>query len=248
MSVVCGAAIDTVANELPPSPTVDVGLSEIAVGATAGSSVTAAAASAPFHDAVTVAVDVVVTLFVWTANNVETLPASMNTDGGSATAAESLDNATIAPPGGASPVSITIAHGCAPPVIDDGEIVSDFNAVGCTVSVPDAVVPFSDAVIVTAVGDAAWPACSWNWVHATFAGIAMDAGTGATDGFELASATFVVVDGADVSWIATQVVLPLVSGSVANETDTGTGGAELTLKVPGDDHAVRAAVVGDASP
>jgi hypothetical protein len=38
-------AIDTVANELPPEPTVDVGLSEMAVGATPGNSVTDADAS-----------------------------------------------------------------------------------------------------------------------------------------------------------------------------------------------------------
>ncbi len=164
------------------------------------------------------------------------------------TAGESLDRATIAPPGGAWPESMTIAPGCAPPVIDDGEIVSDFNAGGCTVSVPDADLPFSDAVIVAGVGDAAWPACIWNCVHAMFAGITMEAGTGATDGFELANATEVVVAGADVSWIATQVVVPLVSGSVVNEIETGAGGAELTVNVPADDHAVTAAVVADASP
>ena len=159
MSVGCGAAIDTVANELPPRPTVEVGLSEIAVGATAGSSVTGADTVAPFHAAVTVAVVVVVTLFVWSGNDTEKLPASTNTDGGGVTAGELLDSATIAPPGGAWPVSITIAPGCAPPVIDDGEIVSDFNAAGCTVSVPDADLPFSDAVIVAGAGDVVWPAC-----------------------------------------------------------------------------------------
>jgi hypothetical protein len=248
VSVACGVAIDTVANELPPRPTVEVGLSEIPAGATAGSSVTCADALAPFHVAVTVVVVVVATLFVWSGKDTEKLPASTNTDGGGVTAGESLDSATIAPPGGAWPVSITIAPGCAPPVIDDGEIVRDFNAVGCTVSVPDADLPFSDAVIVAAVGDVAWPACIWNCVHAVFAGITMEAGTGATDGFELANVTVVVVDGADVSWTATQVALPLVSGSVVNETDTGVGGAELTVNVPGDDHAVTAAVVGDASP
>jgi len=145
-------------------------------------------------------------------------------------------------------VSITIAPGCAPPVNDDGEIVKDCSAVGCTVSVPDADLPFSEAVIVAGVGDVAWPACIWNCVHATCAGMTIDAGTGATDGFELASATAVVVDGAAVSWTATQVLLPLVSGSVVNETDTGVGGVELTVNVPADDHAVTAAVVGDASP
>ena len=248
MSDGCGAAIDTVAKELPPRPTVDVGLSEIAVGATAGRSVTCAGALAPFQVAVTVALVVVATLLVCSGNETEKLPASTNTEGGGATAGESLDSATIAPPGGAWPVSITMAHGCAPPVIDDGEIVSDCNAVGCTVSVPDAVLPFRDAVIVAGVGDVVWPACTWNCVHAVLAGIRIDAGTGTTDGFELANATEVAVDGADVSWIATHVVFPLVSGSVANDTDTGTGGAELTVNVRGDDHAVRAAVVGDASP
>jgi hypothetical protein len=130
VSVGCGAAIDTVANELPPRPTVEVGLSEIAVGATAGRSVTCADAPAPIHVAVTVAVVVVATLVVWSGNDTEKLPASTSTDGGGVTAGELLDNATIAPPGGAWPVSITIAPGCAPPVIAEGEIVSDVNAVG----------------------------------------------------------------------------------------------------------------------
>ena len=94
-------AIDTVANELPPRPTMDVGLSEIAVGATAGRSVTCAEALAPFHVAVTVAVVAVATLFVWSGNDTEKLAASTNTELGGMTAAESLDNATIAPPGGA---------------------------------------------------------------------------------------------------------------------------------------------------
>ena len=145
-------------------------------------------------------------------------------------------------------MSITIADGCAPPVIDDGEIVSDFSAVGCTVSVPDADLPLTEAVIVAGVGDVVWPACIWNCVHAVLAGITIDAGTGATDGFELVNAIAVVDDGADVSWTATHVVLPLVSGSVVNETDSGVGGAELTVNVAGDDQAVTAAVVGDASP
>lgn len=248
MSVGCGDAVETVANELPPRPTVEVGLSEIAVGATPGRSVTWVDAVAPFHVAVTVAVVVAVTLLVWRGNDTEKLPASTNTDGGGATAGESLDSATTAPPGGALPVSITIAPGCAPPVIDEGEIVSDFNAVGCTVSVADADLPFSDAVIVAARGEVVWPACIWNCVQAAFAGITMDAGTGATDALELASAMGVCVDGAEVSCTETQVVLPLVTGEVVNETDTGVGGAELMVNVRADDQAVTAAVDADASP
>ena len=41
---------------------------------------------------------------------------------------------------------------------------------------------------------------------------------------------------------------PLKSGLVASEIDTGWGGAELTVNVPVADHAVTAAVVGEASP
>jgi hypothetical protein len=130
----------------------------------------------------------------------------------------------------------------------DGESVSDFKAVGCTVTVPDADLPFNDAVIVASVGDVACPACIWNWVHATFAGITMDAGTGAVAGFELVNATLVATGGADVSWTATHVVVPLVSGFVVNKMETGVGGAALTVNVPEDDQAVTAAVVDDASP
>lgn len=191
--------MDTVANEPPPRPTVEVGLSEMAVGATPGSSVTGADLVTPFHAAVTAAFVVVETLFVCSGNDTEKLPASTNTDGGGATAGELDDKETTAPPGGAWPVSITIAWGCAPPVIFDGEIVSDCKAVGCTLRVPDADLPFSDAVIVAEAGDEAWPACTWNCVHAMFAGIVMDAGTGATDGFELVNAMAVAVDGAAVS-------------------------------------------------
>jgi hypothetical protein len=101
VSVDCGAAIDTVANELPPSPTVEVGVSEIPVGSTGGSRVTCAEVPAPFHVAVTIAVVVVATLFVWSGNDTEKLPASTTTELGGFTAAESLDSATMAPPGGA---------------------------------------------------------------------------------------------------------------------------------------------------
>jgi hypothetical protein len=61
---------------------VEVELSEIAVGASAGRSVTGADTAAPFHAAVTVAVVVVGTLFVCSGSDTEKLPASMNTDGG----------------------------------------------------------------------------------------------------------------------------------------------------------------------
>src|SRR5436305_9978234 len=80
------------------------------------------------------------------------------------------------------------------------------------------------------------------------AGIVIDAGTGAALEFELVKAMLVGVGGAPVSCSCSHVVSPLVSGSVVDETDTGVGGAELTVNVPVVDHGVTAAVVGDASP
>jgi len=70
-----------------------------------------------------------------------------------------LASVTVAPPGGAWPVNITMAPGCAPPLMMLGEIDSDFSAVGATVRLPDADLPLSVAVIVTGVADATWPAC-----------------------------------------------------------------------------------------
>src|SRR2546423_11628770 len=76
----------------------------------------------------------------------------------------------------------------------------------------------------------------------------IDAGTVAALGLELVGVILVVVGGAPVSWSCPHVVSPLVNGLVVNDTDTGLGGAELTVNVPVADHAVTAAVVGDASP
>src|SRR5207302_8319006 len=80
------------------------------------------------------------------------------------------------------------------------------------------------------------------------AGIVTVAGTGAAAGFELARLMLVATGGALVSCSCTQVVSPLASGFRVNDTDTGVGGAELTVKLPVADHAVTAAVVGEASP
>src|SRR5215216_2258626 len=121
-------------NELPPVPTVVAGSSVSDAGCGCGSSVSLACARAPFHVAVTVAVVFCATAVVCSANEVEKLPPLTNTDGGGVTADESLVNETRAPPGGAWPVSMTIAPGCAPPLIVLGEIVNDFSAAGVTVS------------------------------------------------------------------------------------------------------------------
>src|SRR5438270_3807424 len=106
------------------------------------------------------------TALVGIGNDTEGLPAATNTDAGGVTAGELLESETDAPPGGAWPDNITIPPGCAPPVIVDGEIESDFNEVGATVIWPDADFPFSVAVIVTTVGATTWPACIWNCIQA----------------------------------------------------------------------------------
>jgi hypothetical protein len=171
-----------------------------------------------------------------------------NTDAGGCTDGELLDSVTVAPPGGACPVNITIAVGVAPPLMVDGEMVSDCSADSPTVSWPLADAPLSVAVIVTGVADATCPACIWNCVHPRFAGMVIDAGTGAALGFELVRLTLVATGGAPLNCSCTHVVAPLVTGLLVNETDTGVGGAELTVNVRVADHGVTAAVVGDESP
>src|SRR5437867_10753060 len=168
-------------------------------------------------------------MLVGSEKDVEDDPGLTKTEAGGETAAESLDSVTVAPPGGACPVSITIAPAWAPPLIVLGVIDSDFSAVGCTVRSPEAEPPLSVAVIVTGVGEVTWPACIMNCVHAMLAGIVIVAGTGAALGFELVRLMFVAVGGGpeSCSWI--HVESPLVSGLVVNETETGLGGAELTV-------------------
>ena len=79
--------------------------------------------------------------------------------------------------------------------------------------------------------------------------IVIVAGTGAAAGFELVRVIAAPPAGAAaVSWTATQVESPLNNGLVVSVSETGVGGAELTANVPVVDHAVTAAVVGEASP
>ena len=154
VSVACADPIVTRPNELPPVPTVDVGLSVSPVGAGCGVSVTLPCLLTPFHVAVTVAVVFAVTPLVGSENEVEKLPGFTNTDAGGCTAGELLDSITVAPPEGACPLSITIAPAVAPPLIVLGEMVSDFSADSPTVSWPAAEAPFNVAVIVAGVAAA----------------------------------------------------------------------------------------------
>ena len=108
----------------------------------------------PFHVAVIVAVVFAVTMLVGSEKDVENDPGFTKTEAGGETAAESLDSVTVAPPGGACPVSITIAPAVAPPLIVLGEIVSVFNAVSLMVMSPEADAPLSVAVILAGVAEA----------------------------------------------------------------------------------------------
>ena len=93
-----------------------------------------------------------VTLLVGIGNETEKLPGATVTDGGGLTNGELLERVTTAPPAGASPLSITMPCGCAPPLIVAGEIVSDLNADGCKVNCAEADAELSVAVRVTGVG------------------------------------------------------------------------------------------------
>ena len=190
-----------------------------------------------------------VTPLVGIGNDAEKLPGATVTDAGGLTDGELLERLTTAPPAGACPLSITMPCGCAPPLMVEGEIVSDFNEGGCTVNCAEAEAELSAAVRVTGVGAFTCPACTWNCVQAVLPGIAIVAGTGTAPGFELLKLIVAPPAGtAAVSCTATQVVSPLKSGSLVSVTDTGVGGAELIVNVPTADHAVTAAVVGEASP
>ena len=197
----------------------------------------------------TVAVVFVATALDGIGNEAEKLPASTTTDAGGLTAGELLVNVTIAPPAGACPLSITIPCGCAPPLIVLGEIVSDFNEGGCKVNCAAAEPELIVAVSVTGVGVVTCPACTWNCIHAVLPGIVTVAGTESAPAFELLRLIAAPPAGtAAVNWIATTVVSPLKSGSLASFTETGVGGAELIVNVPVADQAVNAAVVGEESP
>ena len=93
-----------------------------------------------------------VTPLVGMGNEAEKLPGSTVTDAGGLTVGELLERLTTAPPAGACPLNITMPCGCAPPLMVDGEIVSDLNEVGCRVNCVEAEAELSVAVIVTGAG------------------------------------------------------------------------------------------------
>ena len=74
----------------------------------------------------------------------------------------------------------------APPLIVVGVTLTSFSDDGMSVNWPVAEAPLRVAVRVTGVGAVTCPALIWNWVQAAWPCIAIVAGTGAADWFELA--------------------------------------------------------------
>ena len=239
----------TVPKELPPEPIIEVGFSVSDVGGCCGVNVSCAWVLTPFQLAVIVTVVFVVTALVGIGSETEKLPGATNADDGGLTAGELLERLTRAPLAGAWPFNITIAPACAPPLMVLGEIESDFSDGGNTLNEADADTALSVAVSVTGVGEVTCPARMKNCVQAVLPGIVIDDGAGAAVGFELVSVMVAPLAGtAAVSCTATAVESPLDSGLVASVTETGVGGAELTVNVPVVEKSVTAAVVGEESP
>jgi len=186
VSVDCGEAMVTVANEPPLCPTVEVGDSVSDAGCGCGRSVTCPCALTPFQLAVSVAVVGAATAFVGSGNETEKSPGATVTVAGALSAGESLDKRTTAPPAGAWPSSITMAQAAAPPLMLLGEMDTDRSDGGSTVSCMDAVVPLKVAERVTGVGDVTCPAWIINCVQAVLAGIGTEGGSGTAPWSELA--------------------------------------------------------------
>ena len=75
------------------------------------------------------------------------------------------------------------------------------------------------------------------------------AGTGSALGFELVRPIVApLADTPALSCTATKLLLPLNSGLLVRVSEAGVGGVDGIVNVPDDDHAVNAAVVGEASP
>jgi hypothetical protein len=125
---------------------------------------------------------------------------------------------------------------------------SDFNDGGCTVWFTEAEVPLMLSVSVTGVGVVTCPNWRKKFPIALPAGMVKVAGTGATTELLLVSVITAPPAGATaVSWTVTISVPPLNGEVMVTEGDAAVR-CEPTTNVPVTDHAVSAAVVGDASP
>src|SRR6185436_8846338 len=179
----------------------------------------------------------------------------MVTLAGTAAAGESVERLTLKPPEPARPPPSRSTQPVmvAPPVARTVVCrVSSLSVGGRSVNWFDAVTPFSVALSVTTVGVVTWPTVKGNCDHACVPCIASDAGTGATEGCELASGIVAPEGGTPaVSCNATIPDAPLyitICSLPSGAIDTGVGGAELMVNWPVVDHAVLALVVGDERP
>src|SRR4051794_37707545 len=137
-----------------------------------------------------------------------------------------------------------------PPGTMPGDICSDFSDAGCTDTTCDVVAELIVAVSVTGVVSVTCcDAVTMNCAHAVLAGMLRAAGTGRIDGLELVMATEPPEEPtALVSCTCAHADSPGKSGSLVTMIETGRGGPAGTTNERAEDHAVAAAVVGDASP
>jgi len=169
---------------------------------------------------------------------------------GGTASGELLVSVTAAPAGGAAPFSVTNAVAGLLPVIRFGEGPTSFSDGGFTVTGTLAADPAYVAVMVAAVGAVTCPYTNRNWVKAVPAPMSTDDGTGVAPGCVLVSWTSAPPAGAGpVSWSSPTCSVPLKADVMpSKEIDAILAGAVLTVNERTVDHAVIAAVVGDASP
>jgi len=84
---------------------------------------------------------VTATTFVVAVKLAVVAPAATTTLDGTCTAALLLDSVTVAPPKGATPVSVTIPVALFPPMTDDGLRATDASVEGLTVKLAVRVTP-----------------------------------------------------------------------------------------------------------
>ena len=231
---------------LPGSdPIREVGAMLRPVGAIAGATVIVACWVTPPAVTVIVAGVACVTVDVVTCTGIDHVPAGMVTDAGTLAAGELLEKFTTSPPAGAGPWRFTKTSVEKPPATAAGESWTDCTASGSTVILSETVTPLIVAVIVTGVGTETCPIVTGKLVVASLPGTVTEAGTEAAAGFELVSATVApAAPTPAVSWSASKKLLPLYTacgGSTpSSASETGVGGAALTVNVPVADGAVTA--------
>src|SRR6476619_5867814 len=228
---------------------VDAGFKVSEVGARRGRSDTVAWAEAPLYVPVSVAVVAADTGLVCTQADPEQNPAGTGTVVGGTTAGLSLASVTAAPPAGAAPFRSIHTVVQSPPASTPGDMRRAFSDAGCTVTTCEVVAELSVADSVTAVASVTCCDVTMNCAHAVLAGMLSVAGTGSTDGFELAMLIVAPEEpAAFVSCTCAHAESPGNIGFFVTVIETGRGGPAGTVNDRAADHAVGADVVGEALP